>query len=747
MKAEIRNDSTSACVGNEEIEFEIDWGSGLRLTRLLHGKTERNWIPVPPDYAWGTDDHREALIAGREGLWPDLAPPSSEFELAYSPCPEDPGLVDPTERELAAEGQLATSRDRRIELSGLSPCTLVPERCAAVVEGGVARLELTVALEGHPLEVTVHTEVPEGLAVARRWATVRNVGAAPVLLHRLSSLRLSVRPGYADLDLYWIEVFSHDNRLWRQSTVHQERITANVRRTLLSGAYSRPHDGSNGAVAWSALRDPVLDEGLFLAPEWSGVFDTEIGDFREGAGVFGVRAGFSDEGDYARMLAPGEIFATPKVLLGFFTGDVEEAGRTTRTVAEQLFGLPWPEGRAPIFMGYDTWCNWQEWGGLSTNHLRPEGLDTQIERAAGVGAELFILDYDWFPRMGDWWSDPQRFPEGVETISAQVKAAGMKFGLWMGLGQVHQDSQVAREHPEWLVTQDGAAITGGWGLRALCLAYPPCRDWVLEQASRVIEQYGVEWLKHDFDLIPISDAHHHAPGATDTRIESVLGFYYIMEGLHERFPGLYLDNWTPATGGADLGNFQRHHSTMLCDWYSAVTVRSALHGLSHLLPPQRTHAYLRMFSAADERSPYHYRSGSFGNGMYLLNDPLLWDEATMAVARQELERLKQDRDLFRSGEVYTLIPKQPDHFGWEARFVYSRAEGRGMAQVFRNHDPSAERQVIFRGLEAEASYEVRFVDAGQNCVAPGSELMTTGVSVRLSSPFSSEILRLRRRES
>ncbi len=735
LEASIDFDQGTAKISNGLIQMEFDFNGKLRLTSFVNLETQTQWIPQPPDFHWGSDEHREALICGPDELWPDLAPPSNEFLLECSSATVD-GKLDPTEHvysELRRNG---------LEITGASPCKIVPEKSEAFCENGKIRLDITMAIAGEPLQITVHTEMQEGVPIVRRWTTVTNVGKHPLLIYKLLSLLLSVRPSYADLDLYWVEVFKHDQRLWRQCTVHQERITAAVRRKLLFGPYSRYHDGSNGSMGWAALRDPAINEGLFLGWEWSGDFDAEIGDFREGAGVFGIRLGFSDSGNYWRKLHPGESFSSPKAFAGFFKGEIEDAARTTRKTAEKVFGLPWPEGRPPMFVGHCTWNNWQDWKGDYRNHLRPERLDDEIRIASDLGVELFILDYDWFPRLGDWWSDPERFPEGVESISEKVKSAGMKFGLWMGFGQVHEDSKVAKEHPEWLVTKNSCALPGGWNMHALCLGYPPCRDWVLEQVSNAVERFKVDWLKHDFDLIPISDAHHHAPNASDSRIETVEGYYYILEKLRERFPNLYLDNWTPATGGADFGNFQRHHSMLLSDWYSAISVRSALNGITHLFPNFRTHTYLRMFSPDEERSPYHYRSGAFGNGVYLLNDLLLMDEKALDVARREIQLYKEDRVLFETGELYTLISRQPDHYGWEARFVYCSQKKRGMAQVFRNHDREKDKKIFLRGLDPDLEYNLVYVDAGLEFCRFGSELMEKGILVRLSKPFSSEIIRV-----
>ncbi len=741
LVARLDSARNTAVIGNEWIELELRTDGVMQLQRLLTPATGTEWVPAPATYLWGTDSFHPALVTkDRRDIWPELAPPSTEFTLRLS----RPGA----ETSLTSVAAEAGGAQRVATVTGLTPGRLVYENCNATADGGIARLAVAMAYPEQGVEVTVHVEVRDGVPAIRRWCEVRNTTDTVLRLHGLSSLQLALRPSSADLDLLWFEGFNHPCHdkaasRWRLAQPRRERLGAGLRRTLRYSVYPREHDGSFGCLGWAALRDPVLDEGLFFGWEWSGDFDFQAGDFRDGAGVFGVQAGFSDAGDYYRDLAPGESFAAPKALLGHFRGGLEDAGRATRATAETLYGLPWPEGQAPMFTGYDTWSNWQDFK-TNRNHLLPERLDLEIDVARDLGCELFIIDYDWFPQLGDFRSDPARFPEGLEAYTRRIKAAGMKVGLWSGFGQAHADSPVAREHPEWLVTRNGRAVSGGWGMVQLCLGYPPCRDWVLEQVSRVVRDFGVDWIKHDFDLIPVSDAHHHAPHARDSRIESVLGYYHIMEQLHVRFPRLYLDNWTPANGGSDFGAFQRHHSMLMCDWYAPVGVRSMHAGLTHLVPPPRTHTYIRGFSVSDERSPYTYRSAAFGNGVYLLNDILQWDDTTRAAVRRELALFKQDRELFHRGEVYDLLGQTPGHYGWDARFVYDAHIGRGMAQVFRNHDPRTALPIRLRGLEADVPYRVEQVDAGTSTRANGAALMTAGVTVNLPNAFSAEILRIAR---
>jgi len=130
--------------------------------------------------------------------------------------------------------------------------------------------------------------------------------------------------------------------------------------------------------------------------------------------------------------------------------------------------------------------------------------------------------------------------------------------------------------------------------------------------------------------------------------------------------------------------------------------------------------------------------------MYLISDILQWDDSTIAATKREIDLFKRDRGLFLDGEIHNLFPgKQPDRFGWDGRFVWSEPQGRGMAQVFRNHDPRDRVRVRLRGLPPGGRYAVEFFDAGTTTQAAGRALVEDGIDVSLATPFTAEVLHVR----
>jgi alpha-galactosidase len=97
------------------------------------------------------------------------------------------------------------------------------------------------------------------------------------------------------------------------------------------------------------------------------------------------------------------------------------------------------------------------WEAVYFDHDLPT-LIRLVEAAAEVGIERFVLDDGWFAgrsddrrALGDWFVDEKKWPAGLSPLIDRVNAAGMDFGLWVEPEMVSDDSELARQHPEWIL--------------------------------------------------------------------------------------------------------------------------------------------------------------------------------------------------------------------------------------------------------------------------------------------------------
>lgn len=82
--------------------------------------------------------------------------------------------------------------------------------------------------------------------------------------------------------------------------------------------------------------------------------------------------------------------------------------------------------------------------------------------ASEVGVERFVLDDGWFGArrhdragLGDWIVSKDVYPRGLTPLIDHVRTLGMDFGIWVEPEMANPDSDLVREHPEWVLDTDG----------------------------------------------------------------------------------------------------------------------------------------------------------------------------------------------------------------------------------------------------------------------------------------------------
>jgi len=150
----------------------------------------------------------------------------------------------------------------------------------------------------------------------------------------------------------------------------------------------------------------------------------------------------------------------------------------------------------------------------STRALLSLGM-ALAERAASIGVELFVMDDGWFGArtddtagLGDWYPNPERFPDGLGPLIEHVHSLGMKFGLWVGPEMTNPDSELYRAHPDWIVHRPHRGRTLHRHQCVLNLALPHVADHVHAAIDGLLRENAVDFLKWDMNrpLTEVDDA-------------------------------------------------------------------------------------------------------------------------------------------------------------------------------------------------------------------------------------------------
>ncbi|MCB0972189.1 MAG: alpha-galactosidase, partial [Acidimicrobiales bacterium] len=156
------------------------------------------------------------------------------------------------------------------------------------------------------------------------------------------------------------------------------------------------------------------------------------------------------------------------------------------------------------------WCSWYYY---FTDVAEPDvRADLEVLAADGrdgpaFGCEYVMVDDGHQSAIGDWLAtDPASFPSGMAAVAGEIAAAGFDAGLWWAPFLAGPRSQVAREHPEWLLRdRRGRRVVGlfnpAWEKARPIWVLDATRDDVAEylaEVARTIAGWGYGIQKLDF---------------------------------------------------------------------------------------------------------------------------------------------------------------------------------------------------------------------------------------------------------
>ncbi|MEN9938414.1 MAG: hypothetical protein RLZZ387_4993 [Chloroflexota bacterium] len=597
---------------------------------------------------------------------------------------------------------------------------------------GVRTLTLELEDAAGGLRLTQHVQLFPGRPFARVWAELRNTSAAPVTVTRCAFLALEL--GTAPAMLFHVDQFSwvyrrdfftpHEAQIWPGRTPIEVRM----------GSFPSHHNGPT-SCAWFALRPGNVGEppegptaafdGLVCGIEFNGK-----SLLRAWAEPDMTRVESTIDA-LAHVLAPGAAFEVPAVFVGQYRGDWDEAGYATQRFAEAHVHPPMPDERYP-------WAQYNSWKyGQEIDEAQQLAV---IDRCAELGIEVVVLDLGWARTIGDWRPNPQKFPRGLAPIAERARSYGMRFGVHMALPQCAPDAPVAAEHPEWLA----GTYDDYFGAGRLCLGHQPCRDWLIGQMLRLIDEDGVDYIIQDGeDMVKRCDRadHSHAPGDSNYA-GSTLGIDVVLETVRRARPHVVLENCEDGGCMMTYKMARLYHTSITVDNIATYATRQGIFGASYPFSPRYSVRYME-----DDPTPYTLRSSIFGGPLILMQRITDWDEHEMADTKAAVAQYKELRQLVRDAKVIHLLAPRYNvdriGYGWDAIQAVAPDRSRSAVMVYRAQGGPAERAIRPRGLDPAATYRVRLADRGARPAMSGEALEREGVTLALAE-LDSEIVWLER---
>ena len=414
-------------------------------------------------------------------------------------------------------------------------------------------------------------------------------------------------------------------------------------------------------------------------------------------------------------LATNESFETPEILMHYSNKGINGLmDETSHFIEKHLIAPKWSRKNRPVVFN-----NWEATY-FDFNH---DKLIALAKESKQLGMDCFVIDDGWFGKrnddrssLGDWFVDKDKLPKGMANFADEIHALGLQLGVWFEPEMVSPDSELYRQHPEWVVRPaDHDRISIGRGQYVLDFANPEVVDSIYAQMKKIIVETNLDYIKWDMNrniteafstYLYEQNIHQH-----EFFHRYILGVYRLYERILTDFPDVLIEGCAGGGGRYDLGILFYSPQIWPSDDSDAVERLAIQSGtlLGYPLSTFSNHVSASPNHQVQRKTSLKMRTdvAKFGPLGYELNLFEL-SEAEKKQIKQDIAAYKQQQTLFTFGRFYQLLDpiSEANEYCWA---VYDSHTEKGIINFYRilTQANSSSREFIqLPFVDESSSYEI-----------------------------------------
>ncbi|HKD58916.1 MAG TPA: alpha-galactosidase [Terracidiphilus sp.] len=552
--------------------------------------------------------------------------------------------------------------------------------------------------------VTLYYAIDPDSGILARSATIENGEAQPITLEQAAAAAWAMPPG--DYTLNYLTGRWAGEWTLTQETLHPGERVIESRR------------GSTGHQAnpWFAIQagdhpDEDAGEVWFGALAWSGSWRITVE--QDQLDAIRVTGGFNPF-DFGYALHPGESLESPVFYGGYSAHGLGGASRLLHHF-EIAHVLPHRVGEGDSVAPKPRPVIYNSWEATEMN-VNEAGQIALAEKAAALGVDRFVMDDGWFGQrktdhsgLGDWYVNPQKFPHGLKPLIDKVHSLGMDFGLWVEPEMVNPDSDLYRQHPDWVLNFPGRPRSEQRNQLVLNLARSDVHDYVLGFLDKLLSENDIAFLKWDYNRNWSEPGWDQLPPNEQKKVyvAFVQNVYGILAELKRRHPKVEIESCSGGGGRVDLGILKYADEVWPSDNTDPFDRLTQQDGFTYAYTPQVMMAWVtdspHWLNKRSTSLTYRMLSsmqGSLGIGANITK----WNDEEFTTARRLIAAYHQVQPTIVQGDLYRLIsPRNGSEFSATQTvnrdrsqsvvfaFIHSTQEGRGFPRLkLKGLDPKTE---------------------------------------------------------
>lgn len=409
-------------------------------------------------------------------------------------------------------------------------------------------------------------------------------------------------------------------------------------------------------------------------------------------------------------LGRGEEFQTPEAVLAYSDQGMNRMSQVYHELYRtRLARGVWRDKVRPILIN-----NWE----ATYFDFNEEKILAIAEVAKRIGVELFVLDDGWFGKrddstssLGDWYPHLGKLPNGVKGLADKIRKLGLEFGIWIEPESVNRDSDLYRNHPDWVMGDIQRNISQSRNQLLLDFSKKEVVDYIYHMFETLFDEVPISYVKWDMNrnMAEVFSNGNDATYQGKVRHKYILGVYDLYDRLTSKYPNILFESC--ASGGArfDPGILYYAPQGWTSDNTDAIDRLKIQYGTSIVYPISCIGSHV---SAAPNHQTFRNTSlqtranvAYFGTFGYELDVTQMTEEELEEMKEQVLF-MKKYRELIQKGVFYRL--KSPFEGNETAWMVVSKDEKEALVGFYRVLQPSNAplSRVKLKGLEEDVKYSV-----------------------------------------
>ena len=617
-------------------------------------------------------------------------------------------------------------------------------RLAAVESGttnGVQQLRFTFQHQLLPLEIQARYAAWGDSGVITRQLGLFNRGSNALHLESLSAVSWVLPEGSYELTTL-------------QGGWGQERQVVTEKLGAPAKTFDSPWGRSTSRMSpWFSLRNESTGLRYLAQLAWSGNWGLRFQRLGTNQAAYTheeLRVGMGPRFDYggALVLAPGASLEMPGAAFTVSVGDLDDDANALHRY-QRRFVVPANPANEPPLVQFNSWYPFP-------GKMNLADMQKCVEVAAGLGAEVFVLDAGWYNKrqwereVGDWHPDTNAFPKGTAELADYVHAKGLKFGLWVEIENLGDQSEMYAQRPGWCLQRDGQPVTVA-NRRQLDFSRPDVRAWARGEMDRLVRDHRLDWVKIDYN-VDVGEAFDAPDGTRPGHLlyRHVQGYYAWLDELRAAYPRLIVENCSSGGLRFDLGLLAHTHTTWISDRTLPKPSLQLAYGATLEFTPQVCNHWMvgdEENGAVNLSQPPGWWDFMFRvpmNGQFGVSSRVFdWSADLRRRAADNIALYKRLRPLIVAGDCYHLTPP-PAHDnpeGWMALQYTGEKRLRSILMAYRLGKSEPRQTFKLRGLADNQLY--RLTQDGQSkAELTGLQLAREGVPVNLPAEWRAAVVEI-----